>query len=397
MKRMVKSIFISFYLISFYIFLTYSQTVIPQKDGDLYSLQLTDIYFEVDASFGGRIKSFMYNDNEILMTDYSTDYLTGSILWHSPQSEWGWPPSTTLDSDPYSDSIVDNKIVLESDEDNDFNLAFKKIYCANEGDNFVSIEYRIINKGTSETEKAAWEVTRVPAGGITFFPMGDGSITGGLASFVEIVDGIAWYEYSTNDDANNKFFSDGSYGWFAHVNDDNILFIKEFDDVQANSQAPGEAEIELWLNGDRVYIEIENQSEYKAISAGDSLIYNVKWHLVSIPETVDISVGSEDLVEYVDQILGGGHINPPESIKENNINWNELFIYQNLLSKTIYFENVPSGIYNIEIFNIIGNRVLRNQISSDKNLISVESLKSGAYVYIVKNKSILNTGKLIIR
>lgn len=397
MKRLEKCLFLSSCIVTFYTFSIHSQTIVPGNDGDLYFLQLTDIYFEVDAGFGGRITSFMYNDNEILMTDYSTDYLTGSILWHSPQSEWGWPPSTTLDSDPYSVSIVDNKIVLESDEDNDFNLVFKKIYYANDGDNYISIEYRIINKGTSETEKAAWEVTRVPAGGITFFPMGDGSLTGVLATSVEIIDGVAWYEYSTNDNANNKFFSDGSYGWFAHANNDNILFIKEFDDVPANNQAPGEAEIELWLNGDRVYIEIENQSEYKTIPAGDSLIYNVKWYLVSIPEIIDVSVGSEDLVGYVDLILGGGHIDPPESIAENNISGNELFIYHNLLSKTIHFENIPSGIYNIEIFDITGKSVIRNQISSDMNFISVENLKSGAYVYVIKNKDILNSGKLIIR
>ncbi|NJM14075.1 MAG: hypothetical protein HC896_00595 [Bacteroidales bacterium] len=38
--------------------------------------------------------------------------------------------------------------------------------------NCINIEYTIYNMGSSTKDLAAWEVTRVPAAGITFFPQG---------------------------------------------------------------------------------------------------------------------------------------------------------------------------------------------------------------------------------
>ncbi|NJM14076.1 MAG: hypothetical protein HC896_00600 [Bacteroidales bacterium] len=93
-----------------------SADVPPQVDGDLYSIAFNNMYFEADASFGGRISSFKLNDKELLFDNrnYSDPILWGSTLWDSPQSAWGWPPAKTLDSEPYTASISENKIIMVS-------------------------------------------------------------------------------------------------------------------------------------------------------------------------------------------------------------------------------------------------------------------------------------------
>ena len=107
---------------------TLAQDVTPQKDGDLYSFQVADMYFEVDESFGGRISSLKLGDEEIMFVDrnYADGILWGSTLWPAPQSVWGWPPSTILDSDPYTAEISGNYVIMASEVDGNSNLRFKK-------------------------------------------------------------------------------------------------------------------------------------------------------------------------------------------------------------------------------------------------------------------------------
>ena len=68
-------------------------------------------------------------------------------------------------------------------------------------------------------------------------------------------------------------------GWFAHVDEDSVLFIKQFANVPYGSEAPTEGEIELWLTGDHSYIELENQGKYEEIPAEYQSEYLVKWYL----------------------------------------------------------------------------------------------------------------------
>ena len=102
------------YIIILFIALnTSAQDITPQQNGDLYSFQVADMYFEVDQNFGSRISSLKLGDNEVMFVnrDYADPILWGSTLWPAPQSVWNWPPSTTLDSDPYSGGLPQTRIL----------------------------------------------------------------------------------------------------------------------------------------------------------------------------------------------------------------------------------------------------------------------------------------------
>jgi hypothetical protein len=280
-----------------------AQNAMPKKDGNIYSLNTKSLYFEVNAAFGGHFSSFKIDGQEILyFSGDPEDYLVGSTLWTSPQGVWNWPPSAELDREQYEATITGNTIEMVSRKDPASGLVFKKSFSANKKSNCIDITYEIFNKGDDACEVAAWEVTRVPSqGSLSFFPLGEPPVwgTNSFEKTTEISDGIVWYQQKKSDPIMEKFFSDGSEGWLAHVTKDGYLFLKTFGDIPKAKQAPGEAEIELYYKNEVELIELENQSAYVNIPAGDSMVYKVKWLGTMLPSSINVSIGSKALIEYV--------------------------------------------------------------------------------------------------
>lgn len=379
---------------------TIAQDVTPDQDGDLYSFQVSNVYFEVDADFGARISSLKLGESELLFTDraYGGGFLFGSTMWHSPQSEWGWPPATVLDEEAYSGGVDGNSIVLTSGTENNFNVSFTKTFTASTADTSVKIIYNINNEGSTATTLAAWSVTRVPAAGVTFWPMGEGSITGALSSYTTIINEVAWYGHDPTDNGSAKFFSDGSNGWFAHVNEDSILFIKQFADVAFNDQAPGEGEIELWLTGDHAYIELENQGEYIEIPAGYQSVYEVKWYVRKLPEAILPDVGNQDLVDYVNAIIGDpiehSPVKPITPTKLNEAVTADMLV----INGTLLISGIPAGNYILELFDLTGKLLLTKQFQAEQDYyLNLNNRASGLHIYQISGNNYSASGKLIIK
>lgn len=378
-------------------FVLLAQDITPSVDGNLYSLEVGNVYFEVDAGYGAQISSLQINGEEILFP-ISPPGMGGSTFWHSPQSEWGWPPATELDSDPYSGGITDNSIILESATENTFKVSFTKTFYASSADTSITIIYNINNRGTSSTTLAPWEVTRVPAAGITFWPMGEGSVTGDLAEYTEIIGDNAWYGYEASDNGSRKFFSDGSEGWFAHVDPDSILFVKQFADVPYGSEAPTEAEIELWLTGDHSYIELENQGEYVEIPVEYQSEYIVKWYVRKLPGNIAHETGNQDLVDFVNTVISDPIVQEPvkpiipvdlnEPVKADMV----------ILNRTALITNLPAGQFKLDLFDLTGKLVYSKQFHAEHQYnLSLENTKPGIYLYKLSGKNFLGTGKLVIQ
>ncbi len=87
----------------------WAQSVPPQQDGSLFSLEVGNLVFTVDSAYGAKVSSFTLDGTEFLVTSemVSTDYLWGATLWPSPQSEWGWenPNKLIWDHEEYNASI----------------------------------------------------------------------------------------------------------------------------------------------------------------------------------------------------------------------------------------------------------------------------------------------------
>jgi len=164
----------------------------------------------------------------------------------------------------------------------------------------VVITYTIRNIGTAARSFAPWEITRVAPEGMTFYPQGNGDPTGTSMMPVSRSDGITWFTHSTDLSGNLKLFSDAADGWIASTDGD-IILVKKFPDIPASDAAPGEAEIELYTNGN--YVEVEQQGAFTEIPAGGERTWQVTWYLREIPDDVDVSEGSASLLAFVESLL----------------------------------------------------------------------------------------------
>jgi hypothetical protein len=371
--------------------ITYGQVVAPQEQDGNYNFSFANIYFEVNPSFGARISSFKIDGAEIITgSAYAGDYLWGATLWQSPQSEWNWPPSVALDQDPYTGGIVGNQIVLRSNIDETYShLVFKKEFSADLSDSSITILYTMINEGITAHSYSAWEVSRVPSGGISFFPKGDGDIEGAFAGQAELINDVVWYEQDDSDPVGQKFFCDGTEGWTAHVNDNSNVFVKKFEDVAIANSAPGEKEVELYYSGPGNYIELENQSIYSNIAVGDSVSWTMKWYLRNLPSDIQAETGNMELVNYVRGIV----TNLPDAI--DNRQAPEISLFPNPASEFVVVKNLPSGKTNITISDISGSVLLVTSIEGNEP-IQLSGLKNGMYFYEISGSAIRESGKLVI-
>ena len=267
-----------------------------------YEITLADIVMEVDANCGARIISFRLKNQEVLSSSGINQENYGSTLWLSPQI-WKWPPSPILDTKPYQCELNKNTLNLTSQPDSLSGCKISKNFVANSSDSSFSIKYLITNISKKDKSVAPWEVTRVPAGGISFFPIGT---TGGFSKSnlnTEDKNGICWFRYEPElVTGHQKLFRNGHEGWLAHVNN-GLVFIKQFPDIGIELEAPNETEIELYTNKDRTYIELENQGPYQTLHQRESISWTVKWYLRELPPTVGIAVGSESLANFVRKII----------------------------------------------------------------------------------------------
>ncbi len=290
-----------------------AQKVMPTLIGTKYMLTMGPMTFQATAKNSGRVQSLQYAGLEVLHQDTTVTTQYGSTFWPSPQAVWNWPPPTSLDG--VNDTVgigKDSTITMLGSTDNVYtHVRIHKTFWADLGDSSFNLHYTLINAGTSRPW-APWEDTRIDTGGLYLFPKGTDTITGALAGKTTTSGGIVWFvdnNANVQSTGTNKFYSDGSQGWYAHINAARrLLFLKKFTDTPASKKAPSpEDEIEFWTTPSPLtnssFIEMEVQGPYDTIPANDSVSWDMKWFVRKIPDTLTIAAGNQAIVDYIHQVL----------------------------------------------------------------------------------------------
>ena len=69
-------------------------------------------------------------------------------------------------------------------------------------------------------------------------------------------------------------------GWLAYLNQEKgLLLVKQFEDLDKSQPAPDEAEIQVYVNRGKTYIELESQGAYTTLQPGEELSWTVSWYL----------------------------------------------------------------------------------------------------------------------
>ncbi len=274
----------------------FAQTVQGSAD-EGFVIKAGDVTMTISAKEGGKVMSYKYGDKEIL-SQLRMQNQYGSTFWTSPQKEWNWPPVTEFDRGAYTaQDLADtpNQLVLTSQIARKLPFQIVKQYNPDPKGKYIRVAYTIINKGDTERKVAPWEISRVVADeeGLIFFDVPVESITpAGLIPFKGEA-GASWYNFETGAQ-DRKINADGK-GWLAYAAN-GLLMIKKFDDLTPSQPAPDEAEIQVYVNQGKTYIELESQGEYKTLAPGESLTWVVDWYLIPLKEKAVPSGKLLDLV-----------------------------------------------------------------------------------------------------
>lgn len=250
---------------------------------------------------GGRITGFFAGDLNLLTGPEVDANNFGSTFWTSPQSDWQWPPPPEVDHMPY--------IVVEGDEDlvccgppcAKLGLLITKRFRIVDANQSMRVQYEICNQSPDTIKVAPWEISRVP-GGLTVFAHGEElpeKPEPVPEPLVTNASGATWLAYSRSAvTVDQKLFAHSREGWLAHFWN-GFALIKEFELVNAQKQAPGEAMIELFTSGLKNYIEIEQQGPYVKIGPRKSLTWPVTWKVRKVPSNLEVQVGSAAVLDWV--------------------------------------------------------------------------------------------------
>ena len=274
MKKTILSLLAALSLGSF---MLPAQNVTGPVEGK-YTISTGDVTLTVDASKGGKVVSYKYQDKEVLsQTRFPNSF--GSTFWTSPQSEWNWPPVAEYDRKPFNAEVKDNVLVLTGEKSERFGYRVRKEFAADAKNNSISIKYTIINESGETRKVAPWEISRVPNGGILFFDAKEATPANNMKGMNFVFEQKAAWFTLDEDKENRKINADGK-GWLA-FSDNGLLFVKKFQDLKAGEEAPAEAEIQIYANTGKTFVEIEEQGAYTTLAAGEELDWTVTWYLVA--------------------------------------------------------------------------------------------------------------------
>ncbi|MBN2192935.1 MAG: hypothetical protein JW751_08965 [Polyangiaceae bacterium] len=277
-------------------------SVVPSVSGNVYSFDIGSVSFDVNAAVGARITSLSVGGVELLSGSavHSVNY--GSTFWTSPHSDWYWPPPPTIDATPYTATLDGNTVTMTGGSEPTLGVSVSKTFSADAGTGWIRLSYAITNTATAPRSFAPWEVTRVPTGGLAFFPRGPGGVAADTTLEHTEVATEVWFDSATQGPQEAKLVADGGGGWSAHAAS-GYLFVKRFPDLPVGAAAAGEAEVAIYLGVG--YVELEVQGALTEIAPGGSSAWTVEWKVVPIPTGISVAGGSADLVALATATVAG--------------------------------------------------------------------------------------------
>jgi hypothetical protein len=140
------------------------------------------------------------------------------------------------------------------------------------------ITYSIVNESDETRKIAPWQISRVPNGGFLEFDAKPESVTPADLMKVTFAEGLATLEVDVADQ-NRKINVDGK-GWL-NFRDNGLVLTQRFPDIAQDDAAPGEAEIQVYIDARKSFVEIEAQGPYTELKPGEKLDWTVRWYLAT--------------------------------------------------------------------------------------------------------------------
>lgn len=274
--------------------------------GSQYTLTQGEVSITVDAGLGGRIVGFSWKDDQILLRSVPDLPNFGSTFWTAPQSRWGWPPYDALHTAPYQVTYSDDRFILTGPIGKRSGYQAIKTIRPDSAAEAFTVQYTLVNHADTLRSVGPWEVTAVPAGGLTFFRKDPKAapLPQSTLSFPDTL-GVSFLYYPSVDTTltKGKLFAFAQDGWLAHVTAHRKLFVKQFASVPPDRIAPGQGAVEVYINTRYGYMELENHGPYHSLAPGERMHYRVRWFLRELPEDIPADRISPALINCVEEMV----------------------------------------------------------------------------------------------
>ena len=282
-----------------------SAQTVQKLDDEKYALSVQDLSMTVDAGHGGKILSFKLGEQEVLAQNpaaapqpaqpgegqprrrFFNPNSYGSTFWTSPQAEWNWPPVPEYDNLPYTTEIKDGPVKVADvtipalflqGQVSKYGYRVCKAFTVDPSDLAFVITYSIVNESGETRKIAPWQISRVPNGGFLEFDAIPEGVTPADLMKVTFAEGLATLEVDVADQ-NRKINVDGK-GWL-NFRDKGLVLTQRFPDIAQDAAAPGEAEIQVYIDARKSFVEIEAQGPYTELKPGEKLDWTVRWYLAA--------------------------------------------------------------------------------------------------------------------
>jgi hypothetical protein len=273
-------------------------------------------------SEGGRLASLRYEGVDLVLPPGRVPGFHGDTFWPSPQARFDWPPPPTIDGEPYE--IVTEtatSLTMRSAPDQDFGLQVDKRFDLCEDG--LAIEFTVTNIWPNAQDVAPWQVTRAPRSGVVVWATGEPFHDADRLQ-KQAEDPGSWFVHRDSTavfaglaigadhssvpvaavPVTSKLFTDAR-GWLAHVHHSTV-FLRTFPDLTVEQAAPRQGEVELFVDPERDYIELENQGAYVTLAPGGSLTYPVEWRFRRLDPDVPTDRITPDLLAEIDALRAVG-------------------------------------------------------------------------------------------
>jgi hypothetical protein len=227
---------------------------------------------------------------EEFLVQRSADSLAyGSTLWPAPHN-WGWPPSPTLDQTPHEATLHGDTLCLAGPRDAAFGWQMRRKFLVWPDESRFTVWYEVENLTDTVRAVAAWEVTRLPKGSEVFCRIDTQSMPyralKGMKSELDVTGKYHLWVPASYDGPSQKVSYDGMEPWIATQRGQAMLW-RRSQPLTVDQFAPKAGELEIYVDDNTDYIEVEIQGAYRSLAPGASARLRVDWWLAPAPAQPD--------------------------------------------------------------------------------------------------------------
>ncbi|MDN5213241.1 DUF4380 domain-containing protein [Fulvivirgaceae bacterium BMA12] len=274
-------------------------------DNNIYEFENRFFRLQINPELGARIVSLTYRGQEVLVQQSEDTLAFGSTLWPASKERLGWPIHPDIDRVPYMVETAGDTLVFRSTSVSPLGWRFHKKIWVEYDKPIIHARYDIENITDTIRSVAAWEVNRHPKGAKVICHVDTTMMPYKRLDYLNATISEDGYFYCSIPKSyakrSQKVSFDGKSRWIAYVNDDWLIVRAGTMPLSVADFSPRGGELELYIDDDTDYVEIEIQGPYTRLAPGQKASLQTKWQLAPMPKNTTLTL--RDMLDVIGKMV----------------------------------------------------------------------------------------------